>query len=406
MKKFVILGIFLTSLFMGMPGRTIVRAQDINPCKPDPGVVYFGNEDEKKYGFTIYRAEKVGPPKPLVIGQDLQEQTGVEINIEIRSLAGAISYETFDGYRQECRSYSRRQREMKSCFPGYDNGHYFYWTTVPICTLHENEKVYRTIDGESLKVWLLPSEKTVQWLGWNREGLFDDQYPLRYLFPEKWSLGTWTPGGFTTEGDAGLFADFQIEKFTSENPGFNFLKADPRAEKIPSYALMRINDPMGKDGNADLVLALFGGFSENLGHAQQSKLGECLVSRPGTQGKCEVITSELGGNDSLGLPTFEKWKTGLTGGADLTAKDITYLALNLHRVPLDLPGEWQIGLEVSVRAATYDNGRRTEVADPNNLIRNPNNLILNKDKPILGSFTSYIWLVTPCNPAEKDGCTE
>jgi hypothetical protein len=362
------------------------RALAGNPCAPDPGIVKFKGDEE--YGFDITNAKKDYPEYPIVIGQDMKEQTGVDITIEIQSAPGKIAYETFDGYGEECVGQAAWEDGPKSCPPYYSNNQYFYLRQVPKCTSHE-EEVYRTIIGETVKVWLIPTEETLNWLGWNAQKT-GDKYPLRFLFPEKWALGTWTPGGFTTVGSDYMFTEEQIDAFIAKNPGFEFLKGDPRMEDIPTYALQRAEDPSGNPMAAQRVLALFGEFTNWYTHTATTAGGPCLVDRTGTQGHCQTATNLSMGNS----------KTVLFN-ADLGAEGITYLRVELLNVPMDLPGDWYIGVNVSVWPAKYDNGRRTEtVADPSLLHRDPAEGYTLKDH----IFTTYILVSTLCNSAEIGGC--
>jgi hypothetical protein len=241
-----------------------------------------------------------------------------------------------------------------------------------------------------VKVWLVPTQYTLDWLGWDSEGL-KDKHPLRYMFPEKWALGTWTPGGFTTVGDDFMFTEEQIDAFIAANPGFEFLKGDPRMEAIPTYALQRAQDP---NQPTQRVLALFGEFTNWYTGAVMTMEGPCLVDRPGTKGRCQTTTNLSAGN--LETELFN---------ADLTAEGITYLRVELLNVPMDLPGDWYIGVSVWVRRATYDNGRRTETEpDDKKLTRFPGNgyeLDSTDHK-----FTTYILISTLCNSTEVDGCTK
>jgi hypothetical protein len=184
--------------------------------------------------------------------------------------------------------------------------------------------VYRTINGESLKVWLVPTEDTLLWLGWNTQKT-KGKYPLRYMFPEKWALGTWTPGGFTTVGSYFMFTEEQIESFIAANPGFEFLKGDPRMEDIPTYALQRAQDP---NLPTQRVLALFGEYINWYTQGTTTIGGLCLVDRPGTKGRCQTAT-----NLTVGDPSMAAFN------ADLSAEGITYLRVELLNVPMDLPGD-------------------------------------------------------------------
>jgi hypothetical protein len=402
MKKNGFIIPFLMVLFLVDRWGSVVQAQEINPCKPDDGNVTYYRSDEfgkmKKsddaYGFKI-KAEKYSPNFPIVIGQDMKEKTGVSLSVEVISDTGKITYESFDGYRDECIGHNTWQKGMEGCEPYYMSGMYYQWTTVPICTLHKDEIVHRTIDARTLKVWLVPTEKTVKWLGWDTEESQTGPYPLRYMFPEQWAVGVWTPEGYTTVG-GDLYTEQQIEQFFAEHPELNFLKADPRYEDLPTYALRRVTSPVQDPEHKSRVLALFGEFhglpQYDVGPISQQ--GQCLVNdRPQMRGECHVSTN-------LSADSFY----GDFREADLTAKGITYLSLALTNVPMDLPGEWYIGVSVYVFPATYDLGRRTESIEPDSKYLNQN--------PINGYelddsiFTVYVLISTPCDGSDAKACNE
>jgi hypothetical protein len=396
-KNMLALGLVIW-LYVSMSVERLATAQGNAPCNPGTGIVEYTNHEG--WGFEITKAEKTSPAYPIVIGQDKDDRRGVDIRIEIQSFPGTVEpYETHDGDRQVCRGYSKRQKGLKSCSPSYEDGKFLYWTTEPICTRHENEQTSRFINGESLQVWLIPSDNTLMWLGWNID--FLGRYPLRFMYPEKWALGTWVPGGFISEGDEGLFADFQIRRFTEEHPGFNFLKADPRKDILPESVLTRINNPVTNPPGG-VALALYGRFAGLNNYGGISGAGACLIyDGKEKTGWCWPTTSPS--SDSLlDLPAFDKWKAQSVE-VDLSRKDITYLGLTLKNVPLDLPGTWHIGVSVSVSPATYNGGNRTEVVpDPSKLFQFPGNGYDLKTH----AFSSYMLISTFCNPMEKLGCTQ
>ena len=189
-----------------------------------------------------------------------------------------------------------------------------------------------------------------------------------------------------------MYTEEQIERFIAENPGFEFLKSDPREEELPTYALIRIKDPQTVVTSAERALALFGEFYNwyRSGNEVISGSGQCLVGRMGTNGICGTST-----NLSQADPSLELFN------ADLTAAGITSLRLDMYNIPMDLPGTWYIGVSVAVFPAVYDNGRRTEVIeDYSKLGRSPDQGYKYKEH----SFDVYILVSTLCNAAEEGGC--
>jgi hypothetical protein len=429
MKRFVIAILLFVCVFGIEPKKVIVHAQEDSICADDMGKVRY--KENKDYGWDITTVAKTAPPNPIVVGQD-KEHRGVDITVDIVSYPGSITYLK----EVTCTGFETPQSDMDSCDPYYKEGKYYYWKII--CPT-ENE-VYRYIDGTSLMVWLDPTPKTEQWLGWssNTKG-----WPLRYMYPEKWSLGTWTPGGFTTVGDNGLWTEEQIKKFEAEHPGYNFLEADPRIGPLPTITMSLANDPMQADPSIpDLrrVLALFGDFTQFRWSGSSPEGKYCHLGSGEYRGSCEIsINTPIDGSSSspqdhgngmykesdiqdpnsalFGGADIQDPNSALFGGADvndpqkalfggddfggiLKRNDIYHLALTMKNVPLDLPGEWRIGVEVSVRVAKYDNGTRTEVFTDEYLYRMPKHgYALEKH-----SFLVYVYISTPCNINEPEGC--
>jgi hypothetical protein len=375
------MALFLFLLFNAFQPRShTVRTQSNNVCKPDYGNVVYATDPD--YGFDIIRAEKTYPNYSLIVTQD-KNHTGVNIVVEIKSYPGTITYETYD---EKCERYDEPQKGMTLCSPYFSAGQYYYLTGT--CTPHI-DPVYRYIEGTSLKVWLEPSARTSWWLGWSTERLDEDLYPLRYMFPEKWSLGTWTPEGFTTEGDLGLWTEEEIRKFLAEHPGYNFLKADPRRNEIPTQFLTLAENPMQLGGGR--VIPLFGrefkAWNE-IGTIASDDL--CFIDGAGPNG------------EGYCAKTVNDRTDPLFGSVDLYADNITYLAVSFSHIPMDIPGEWYIAVEVSVRQAIYGGGKLEALDDHAFLTKMPGQGYYH-DTPE-HTFLTYMWISTPCNLAEVKGC--
>lgn len=69
---------------------------------------------------------------------------------------------------------------------------------------------------------------------------------------------------------------------------------------------------------------------------------------------------------------------------------------------MDLPGLWHIAVEISVRPAMSGGGRTEMVDNPDHFSRLPNMGFKHEDTT--HTFITYMWISTPCNPAEVDGC--
>jgi hypothetical protein len=372
--------------FLLVSGNSIVRAQEGTGCR-DTGVVTYSDGGE--WGFNIIRAEKAAPENPVVVTQD-EKHRGVDIVLEIVSYPGTITYETEE---EVCVGLDEPDNSLPKCSPYRKNGLFYHRQAQ--CVPH-TETVYRYISGESIRVWLKPTLDTEAWLGWTSS----KGYPLRFMFPEKWSLGTWTPDSFTTEGDPGLWTDAQIDAFVAAHPGFNFLKADPRTTDLPSQYLKLAGDPDSKGGGSGRVIPLYGSFMASGQYGPIGTAGQCII---------EYAGPGLGGDRGSCTEVVNGARVILSGGASVFDDGITSLIIYIDNIPMDLPGQWYVGVEAGVKAAKYAGGK-TEVHDPNDLIRKPGTV------PETGKYAGYtvidskhgflvyIWLTAPCNAGEEHGC--
>jgi hypothetical protein len=376
MKKFITCAIILFIMLVVTPADMTVRAQGSASCV-DTGIVSY--ETDPVFGFDIVTAQKTFPENPVVVTQE-ETHYGVDLEVEIVSYKGTVTYET---YSEECAGFDEPQRGMEKCKKFYYNNLYHY--VQGKCTPH-TETVYRYIDGASLQVWLKPTPKTEAWLGWGAEG---EGTPLRKVFPEKWSLGTWTPEGFTTEGNPGLWTEAQIAAFVAAHPGYNFLYGDPRTTDLPVQFLTLASDPL-QPNESSRVIPLYGTFYAWGPYGMGGTMCKVEGTGPDGQGDCAVNVNGL---------------TGLFSEGDIFADGIHSLDIQFAHIPMDLPGEWQIGVSVSVHSATYGGGKPEkesglDYVNPDHLYRNPNH-----DYPMEEhSFLTYIWMTTPCNPGEVEGC--
>jgi hypothetical protein len=403
MKKLNSCIIILISIIVFNTQKATVQALSDDFCPKGDGIVTYTPivktpltieqlKEDSNWGFGIYDASKTSPVNPIIVTQD-ENHTGVNITVEIVSYPGTITYNV---HSKPCIGYDLPQKGMEACPPYHRDGLFYYFTDT--CTPHTETNIYRHIDGASLMVWLKPTPKTEQWLGWTTKGLGDDRFPLRYMFPEKWSLGAWTPEGYDTVGDPGLWTEDEIKKFLAEHPGFNFLKADPREFELPSQYLPLAKNPAPNSdganaGGSGRVVPLFGSFPELDFHGDVGGPAVCVIEGkgpggPGDQGHCAVTVNGL---EDL-----------ISGGANIFADDITKLTVSFSHIPMDLPGEWQIGVKVSITHAKYAGNMDETILDPKYLHRDPGNGYTISDPE--HDFLTYMWIATMCNPAEEHGC--
>jgi hypothetical protein len=170
-----------------------------------------------------------------------------------------------------------------------------------------------------------------------------------------------------------------------------FLKADPREMDLPTQFFVLAKDPYPTGGGSGRVIPLFGEYDTWGGFGTITGPDHCLIEGkgpggPGEQGHCAKTVN--GHDDSM------------AGAPNIFSGDITSLIVNLSHIPLDLPGEWYVGVAVSVTHATYNGGKPEVISNPNNTFRYPGMGFKLADH----SFLSYIWISTPCNGAEVGAC--
>jgi hypothetical protein len=402
MRKMMLIAVCLPGIFLADPARGIVRAQEGGECPYDGKITYSGGGD---YGFEITQAQKTAPEYPVIVTQDddpVDWDTGLDIGVEIVSYPGTVTYKT---HAVECAGYERYQYGKESCEPYYSGGLYYYQTDV--CIPH-TETVYRYIDREHLQIWLVPSDKTKKWLGWT--SLKEDEYPLRYLFPDRWQLGIWTPDGYTTQGDNGLWTEQAIDEFFAEHPEYNFLKADPQTYELPTKYL-ELADMEGAK-----VIPLFGGEFYTWGANQIiGSYGEgnrCLIRGKGPHGIGDCIIYSNYGDSSVFSPSVPMF-----GQPDIPDGDIHKLYFDFSQIPMDLPGQWSVAVSVNVFRAVYgvgvlDSDESTSGNDrlgKLEIIENSEFLYRSEKNGYETAipehtFLVWMWISTPCDP-KNEGCT-
>jgi hypothetical protein len=240
------------------------------------------------------------------------------------------------------------------------------------------------IKPESIRIWLDPDDDTEKWLGWKQT---DEGDPLRYVFPDKWGLGAWTPEGLRKQG-------LYIYSPSENSEWWTFLYPDPRMLELPTTHLGRFGQPTiaGESLNRR-VLGLFGPlnyYMEMYGGSTDPYM--CLVDAgfiSGSKGSCEAMP--IGS-----LPD-----------------QVRMIMINFSHIPLDLPGHWQIGITTTQYPAMYANRTRVETKingvdeystelkfGPDNAgYSYPNRYLIETYH-----FESYIVISTPCLAADPKSC--
>jgi len=132
----------------------------------------------------------------VVFGQDPEEE-GVGVTVTLTPVTGDIVH---NEWVKKCTYYGKYQdktRKGQEC--GINIYGYYYEETE--CEAVRTPGASRKVND--VRVWLEPSEDTNSWLGW-KQGEPGGKATLRYMFPEKWMVGTWTEDGFTTTGTPDL----------------------------------------------------------------------------------------------------------------------------------------------------------------------------------------------------------
>jgi hypothetical protein len=263
-------------------------------------------------------------------------------------------------------------------------GGYYCWNTRVEC-VPDTIKVYRDIDISSIKVWLDPDPETLLWLG-SVANAKERKWPLRYMYPDKWALGYWEPNDTVrTEQDPRLDTDWRIKRFIDKYPDYEFIKADPRGSDLPSSDMEIIADPMGSGHS---VIALFGDFG---------------LSNPKNQTKVSNPLCRIGMGKGACVTTPQYW--------DPQQRFIYDFTINLNNVPLDLPGNWYVGVEFMGRPAEATiNGmpwfEKIPPEEKMNLKVFPGHGYIMKvdESDDTHKFTSYAIISTICNDLEPYGC--
>jgi hypothetical protein len=335
-----------------------------------------------KPSFSVI-AQKTAPKNPIVVGQD-KEKVGVNIIVTISSLSGTAIYPIW--VRRVNRSQIQPIRKGGTpgaeCFDISSTREYCEWVTYS-CE-PKTETIFRMLKPAKTQVWLDPTDETRGWLGWSEDRIGD---PLRFVLPDDWGFGAWTPAGLKEWSNPGTGGEW-----------WTFLYRDPLITHFPSTEMSIVSTPKPGDlYSTRQILGLFGTYTKFPGLPASSDLmNQCLIDD-------EVESSR-------GNCVIEPY--GVIG----TSK-VTTLTFHFNNVPLDLPGRWRIGVVAYQLPAIYA-GTRTENIDEYDLqlsigpegLGFPFYLYNNREDPMdydMGpnkAFNSYIILATPCFNGDPESC--
>jgi hypothetical protein len=413
-----------------------------------------GRDLEKLSGVNVVVSKK--PANVVVVGQD-EEEEGVSIEVIVTSLYGAIAHKDAV-IKTMCQGYPYRNSAKAECtdedkriYGTSGTGKYYYLETSKYCSPEHlsNSQAYPSPDPyvyrpvKDIKVWLEPSKQTSDWLGWSSVG--GDRASVRYIYPERWSVGNWLPDDqYTTRRalDSRWDIPYYMEWLKSMGE-FNFLAGDVRlSTPLWSVTMEEVISPFGDQTKG---LGIFGAMNSAnaVSYVGSSPMGEQIDL------DCEFL--KYGRGAVLGYPTAVKgWKdySDEYFGYDFLKKarancipnrvvDTVYpdtetnpdgavYGYSFNNIPLDLPGQWYIRVRIKLGLATFTNydslGERTltekkpdgwytdgvldaVVQDyPSSWDNSNTEIDFDPTAEDSGFFYSYIILTTPCNPNEEGNC--
>jgi hypothetical protein len=348
-----------------------------DPCMPEDDVLL------PVKSITLF-VRKTAPENVIVVGQD-ETKRGVDIEVTIKAESGSATYYKWVTHEDDAEwiltddissgmECTRVRGNQSLCYPAG-------------CEAQPTETIYRMIWPERTRVWLDADPYTRQWLSWGENPTGD---PLRFVFPDDWGLGAWTPEGWKMRGNAGPGSEW-----------WTFLYGDPLSINVPTTNLEKISEP-SQDlfSPAKQILGLWGTFND-----YPTGMEQCLIGKTNTEGV------PLGG-----VCNIEPGDARSIGNLTSTVSTFTIKFLN---VPLDLPGHWMIGVAGYQYPAWYANGTRSEKRlreikgeafdefspelriGPSHLGFTPNFYDITEAQY---SFDSYIIISTPCLAADPESC--
>jgi hypothetical protein len=393
MKRLIMCSLFVLTMFLFGADAGRVRAQEGNCIAGNVSeLLMMDSSPLKPSSGTTFSWEKIEPENVVVVGQDPVERTGVTISVTLTSVTGRINHDELETVTDCVGPFSMNDLSKTTC--GHSSpGYYYYLLSRQECVHETYDKAYRTV--KAVRVWLQPTGPTSEWLGW-KPVTSDNRAALRYLYPEKWMVGTWTRDGFITQGTTDLrwsSADYQA--WLDGMKDYNFLAGDSISDvNLWSRSLDVINSPL-QGGPLSL----------------------------GLKGEFDIAHGAYAAPDrGLGMTTIDCFPTGTeyaNPAAGCTVdpplgSDSQSYEIRLKNIPLDLPGQWYVGVMVEMKAAHF---QYPEGAKTGKTITEKTNWATADEmqwfEPTVGetgydikgdSFYSYIILTTPCNIEEKNGC--
>jgi hypothetical protein len=342
--------------FFGMQ-ETVAEAARVSEeryCRPPEIYV----EDSNNGAYWEYTVRKHDLNFVLDYFQD-PDENGVSLTVTIRAMPLLAIYSQWEDV---CRSYETPQPGRSPCRnqgTSKPEGGYAYWARS--CVAQPPEETYRSIEKRTISVWLEPSAGTRDILGRGPFANGAHKPVLRYLYPDQWTAVVVRPADWETIGRQGVEENADVEKSLGDGGEEIVFNPDVTQETIVSR-LSKIQSPAtGRD-----ALLLFG-----------------------LDDRCRVNLAAVKDRDVCSYSVTEK----------IPGYGVSRFTLTLNRIPLDVPGEWYIGVSFYQRAAKFDGGKGVE---PGGEARR---FVFSDDaEEKKFSFESYIIRSAPCNPDESGNC--
>lgn len=317
--------------------------------------------------YWKYSAEKLHPNFVLDYYQD-PDRNGVDISVVIDSTELIATYWKWEDV---CAEIEDPEYGMKSnCTPngGRKPGAIYQWENQ--CVQQPPETTYRSIDPNSISVWLDASRITRDLLGPGPYFQNSKKPVLRYLYPDQWALKVVRPGEQEIVERPGFKNPVDVVEFLKQNKDYIILESDAKAYILETRMRTTWSPSMSWPA-ISLV--------EN---------SHC-VAGVNTTGLDSGITALAGGERICGFVSHEY------NGA------VYRFVISFNEIPIDVPGEWYIGVGFYMRYAVFDGGNGHEPGYDYNYLEK---VYSDESQEIDYSFESYILRSAPCNPDELGGC--
>ncbi|MBN1438043.1 MAG: hypothetical protein JW929_01430 [Anaerolineales bacterium] len=349
-------------IFYFQPGEKVGAAEDIY-C----GETEIIRKDANATAYWKYSAAKTSPNFVLDYYQD-PDLTGVDISVTIESEELIVNYSKREDV---CLPVPEPYYgERSNCTPegGADPAVVYRWQRQ--CVPQPPETTFRAIDTDTVWVWLDMSLETKSLLGPGPYYNGTESPVLRYLYPDQWAVRVARPGEMEIIEQPGFKNAEEVEAFLKENEDYLILESD--AKSALSETRMKISFQSVLEWPA-------------LSLVERRK----CVAGVNTTGLDADLTAKAGGEKICSFSTYY-----FSYGANK-------LEIEMKKIPLDLPGEWYIGVSFYMDCAVFDNGNGSEQCYGMQIFERSN-----EADEMKFAFKSYILRSSPCNPDEPGGCWE